>query len=141
MKAIKITLRILSFTATFIIPIVLLGVISPLVHGQLGSGLTGLGYIAVALAIVVTAFKLLGKILKMEKGWKRALIISAFSLSLWLVIWLGIDYVQVLILSISQYWLKVGLFLALGQALSVLEQCLHEPPKNEAKQGEGVSLE
>lgn len=139
MKAIKITLRILSFTATFIIPIVLLGVISPLVHGQLGSGLTGLGYIAVALAIVVVAFKLLGTILKMEKGWKRALLISAFPMSLWLVVWLGIDYVQVLILSISQYWLKVGLFITLGQALSVLESCLNEPtiePSNE-----GVSLE
>lgn len=133
MKAIKIILRILSFVATFIVPILLLGVISPLVHGELGKGLTGLGYIAVALAIVVTAFKLFGKIIKMEKGWKRALLLSVFPIALWLVIWLGIDYVQAILVSISQYWLKVGIFIIIGRALAVVEECLHEPKESEEK--------
>lgn len=133
MKVIKIILRILSFISTFIIPIVLLGVISPLVHGKLGTGLTGLGYIAIALAIVVVAFKLLGNIIKMKKGWKRALLISAFPIALWFVIWLGIDYVQAILYSISQYWLKVGIFIIIGRALAVVEECLHEPKESEDK--------
>ena len=126
MKAVKIILRILAFVCSFIVPILLLGVISPLVHGELGEGLTGLGYIALALIIVVVAFKLFGKIYKMEKGWKRALLISIFPIALWLVIYLGIDYIQAILISVCDYWLKVGIFIFIGRTLSIIEECLPE---------------
>ncbi len=130
MKIIKTILRILSFLSTFIIPIVLLGVISPLVHGNLGKGLTGLGYIAVALAIVVISIKLMTKVLKMKKGWQRALLLSAFPIAFWLIIQLGINYVQAMLFSISQYWIKVGIFIILGRVLAVIEECLIDPMEN-----------
>lgn len=126
MKAVKIILRILAFVCSFIVPILLLGVISPLVHGELGEGLTGLGYIALALIIVVVAFKLFGKIYKMEKGWKRALLISIFPIALWLVIYLGIDYIQAILISVCDYWLKVGIFIFIGRTLAIIEECLPE---------------
>ena len=125
-KIIKVVLRILSFACSWVMPILLLGVISPLVHGELGKGLTGLGYVALALAIVVVAIKLIGKIWKMQKGWKRALLLSIFPVALWLVIMLGIDYVQAMLNSICDYWLKVGIFILIGRALAVIEECVHE---------------
>ena len=131
MKAVKIILRILSFICTFLVPIVLLGVISPLVHGELGSGLTGLGYIALAMGILVIAFKLFGKVYQMQKGWKRALLISAFPIAFWLVVFLGIDYIQAILVSICDYWFKVGIFLIIGRLLAVIEECLHEPEKKD----------
>lgn len=131
MKALKITLRIFAFLSTYIIPLVLLGIISPLVKGELGSGLTGLGYIALASAIIVCAIKLFSKVVKMKKGWKRALIISAFPISIWLVIMLGINYIQTLIISISDYWVKVGIFIIIGRIFAVIEECLHENPQLE----------
>lgn len=135
MKAVKIILRILAFTCSFIVPILLLGVISPLVHGELGEGLTGLGYIAIALIIVVVAFKLFGKIYKMEKGWKRALFISIFPIALWFVIFLGIDYIQAILVSVCDYWLKVGVFIFIGRTLAIIEECLpDEAPIKETKE-------
>lgn len=133
MKGIKITLKTASFIFTFIIPILLLGIISPLVRGEMGAGLTGLGYIALACTIIVCAIKLLGRVLKMKKGWKRALLISAFPISLWLVVMLGINYVQAILLSISNYWMKVGIFIIIGRIFDVIGECLEEyyiPGKN-----------
>ena len=129
MKATKIILRILAFTCSWIAPILLLGVISPLTHGELGQGLTGLGYVALAGVACVVAFKLFGKIYKMEKGWKRALIISAFPISIWLLVMLGIDYVKALLVSVCDYWLYVGIFILIGRAIAVVEECLHENEK------------
>ena len=135
-KVLKVALRVLAFACTFVMPILLLGVISPLVHGELGKGLTGLGYIAVALAIVVIAFKLMTKILKMKKSWKRALIISAFPIGIWVVLFLGIDYVQALLNSICDYWLKVGIFIFVGRGLAIAEECIHESEETEKEEGE-----
>lgn len=143
MKAVKIILRILAFTCTYIVPVLLLGVISPLVTGELGTtetsasggtgassgiGLTGMGYIALAIAVVIVAFKLLTKVLKMKKGWLRALIISAYPIGIWLLVFLGIDYVRAIMLSISQYWIKVGIFIFIGRTLAIVEECLSETP-------------
>ncbi len=137
MKAVKIILRILAFTCTYIVPVLLLGVISPLVTGELGPtettktggiGLTGMGYIALAIAVVIVAFKLLTKVLKMKKGWLRALIISAYPIGIWLLVFLGIDYVRAIMLSISQYWIKVGIFIFIGRTLAIVEECLSETP-------------
>jgi hypothetical protein len=129
MKTIKIILRILAFTCSWIAPLLLLGVISPLTHGELGQGLTGLGYVALAGIAAVVAVKLFGKIYKMEKSWKRALIISAFPISIWLLVMLGIDYVKALLISVCDYWLYVGIFILIGRALAVVEECLHENEK------------
>jgi hypothetical protein len=137
MKAVKIILRILAFACTYIVPVLLLGVISPLVSGELGTtettktggiGLTGMGYIALAIAVVIVAFKLLTKVLKMKKGWVRALIISAYPIGIWLLVFLGIDYVRAIMLSISQYWIKVGIFIFIGRTLAIVEECLSETP-------------
>lgn len=129
MKAVKIILRILAFFCSWIAPILLLGVITPLTHGELGQGLTGLGYVALAGVAAVVAIKLFGKIYKMEKSWKRALIISAFPISIWLLVMLGIDYVKALLISVCDYWLYVGIFILIGRALAVIEECLHENEK------------
>lgn len=129
MKTIKIILRILDFFCSWIAPILLLGVISPLTHGRLGEGLTGLGYVALAGVAAVVVVKLFGKIYKMEKSWKRALIIRAFPISIWLLVMLGIDYVKALLISICDYWLYVGIFILIGGALAVIEACLHENEK------------
>lgn len=133
MKIVKIILRILAFVCTFIVPILLLGVISPLAHGELGEGLTGLGYIALALVIVVVAFKLFGKIYKMPKGWKRALLISIFPIAIWLVIFLGVDYIKAILISVCDYWLKVGIFIFIGRALAIVEECLPNETIKEEK--------
>lgn len=130
-KVIKLVMRVLSFVCTFVMPVLLLGVISPLIHGELGQGLTGLGYIALALAIVIVAIKLIGKIWKMPKGWKRALLLSIFPIAIWLVVMLGIDYVQAILVSICDYWLKVGIFILIGRALAIIEECLHESEKED----------
>lgn len=138
MSYVKTILRVLSFACSWVVPILLLGIISPLSHGELGKGLTGLGYVALALAAVVVAIKLFGKIYKMERTWKRALIISVFPISIWLLVMLGIDYVKALLMSICDYWLYVGIFIIVGRALAVVEECLHE---NEKVMTEKITVE
>ena len=69
MKWISRLFYVIGFILEYVVPICLFGVVTPLIHGKLEEGLTTVG----ALAVVILAFIIIGKIKDIVKEWKKSL--------------------------------------------------------------------
>lgn len=69
MKWISRLFYVIGFILEYVVPICLFGVVTPLVHGKLEEGLTAVG----ALAVVILAFIIIGKVKDIVKEWKKSL--------------------------------------------------------------------
>lgn len=128
MKWISRICYLIGFVLEYILPICLFGLVTPLVHGKIEEGLTTVG----ALAVVVLAFILIGKIKSAVKEWKKSLlraIILALLKAIPLIAFaLVIHYLSPFIDRLQEYlWRIVPIFCAglifdvLGEYLSVKE--------------------
>ena len=70
MKWLPKVFYVVGFTLEYVIPLLLFGFVSPLVHGKLDEGLTTVGIIGV----VILGFILLGKIKAAVKEWDKSLL-------------------------------------------------------------------
>lgn len=67
---------LIGFTLEYIVPILLFGVVTPLVHGKMDEGLTVMGILALCIASVIALIKFGATVRKWEKGVYRALILA-----------------------------------------------------------------
>lgn len=67
---------VLGFIFEYVIPVLLFGLVTPLVHGKLDEGLTTVGVIAVAVLALILIGKIKSAVEKWEKGIVRAIILS-----------------------------------------------------------------
>ncbi len=103
----------MGFTLEYVIPLILFGFVTPLVHGKLDEGLTTIGIIAV----VVLAFIILGKIKGAVKGWKkglaRAIILSLIKATPLIVFAIFLRWLAPFVDSLLTYmWRIIPLFIS-----------------------------
>lgn len=134
MKKLATLFNFLGFAIQYLIPIVLFGDIVPYTKEGIGRCLTGMGYIAIGLVLFFCFKKFKEWLLQRPKSIKRALVLSVFPIVWWVAILLGLDFLSMFVLKISNYWDKVIIFILLGRGCYVVSEALantEEGVKNE----------
>lgn len=126
MKKLATFFSIVGFAVQYLFPIILFGDIVPYTRDGLGKCLTGMGYIAIALAVYFASKKVKEWLLQKPKSIKRALWLSVFPIVWWVVIFIGADFLSAFVLDFSNYWDKVILFIILGRGCYVVSEALSE---------------
>lgn len=126
MKKLATFFSIVGFAVQYLFPIILFGDIVPYTKDGLGKCLTGMGYIAIALAVYFASKKVKEWLLQKPKSIKRALLLSIFPIVWWAIILLGADFLSAFMLDFSNFWDKVILFIILGRGCCVVSEALLE---------------
>lgn len=124
MKKLATVFQFAGFVVQYLIPIVLFGDIVPYTKEGVGRCLTGMGYIAIGLVLFFCFKKFKEWLLQRPKSIKRALVLSVFPIVWWVAIMLGLDFLSVFVLKISNYWDKVIIFILLGRGCYVASEAL-----------------
>jgi hypothetical protein len=126
MKKLATLFSFVGFAIQYILPIVIFGDIVPFTTTKeaVGRCLTGMGYIAIALALFFVLKKVKEWILQKPKSIKRALLLSVPPIVWWVAIFIGLDYLSSFMLTFANYWNKVILFILLGRGCYVVSEAL-----------------
>jgi putative Mn2+ efflux pump MntP len=124
MKKLATLFQFVGFIVQYILPIALFGDIIPYTKEGIGKCLTGMGYVAIGLALYFCIKKFKEWLLQKPKSIKRALILSVFPIVIWLAIMLGLDFLNAFIMKISAYWSKIIIFILLGRGCYVVSEGL-----------------
>ena len=113
MKVLPKIFYIVGFTLEYVIPLLLFGFVTPLVHGKLDEGFTTVGLIAVG----IFGFICLGKIKEIVKQWKkgigRAVILALIKAVPLIVLAIFTNWLSTFIISFTTYLNRViPLFIA-----------------------------
>ena len=138
MKKLATLFNFAGFTIQYLIPIILFGDIVPYTKEGFGRCLTGMGYIAIGLALFFCFKKFKEWLLQRPKSIKRALVLSLFPIAWWLAIMLGLDFLIAFMLKIATYWENVIIYILLGRVCYVVAEALsdaEEGAKNERTDG------
>lgn len=126
MKVWSYILSGIGFTFQYIIPIVLFGKVIPYTHESLEAGLTVMGYIALAIIVLIISGKLKDKLHGMKKGLVRALLLSLFPIAYWLIIKIGINYILNLFVALAQYWGYLIIFILIGRLFYIISEIIYD---------------
>lgn len=129
MKIYSYILSCIGFIFQYIVPIVLFGNVIPYTHESLEAGLTVMGYIAIAITVLILSGKLKDKLHEMPKGLVRALLLSLFPLAYWLIVKIGINYLLNLFVALAQYWGYIIIFILIGRAFYVISELIYDRKK------------
>ena len=121
----------IGFIFQYIVPIALFGNVIPYTHESLEAGLTVMGYIAVAALILILSGKLKEKLHDMHKGLVRALLLSLFPITYWLLVKVGINYLLNLFVALAQYWGYIIIFILIGRLFYVLSEIMYDRSDND----------
>lgn len=124
MKKLATLFSFVGFVIQYIVPIVIFGDIVPYTAEGVGKCLTGMGYVAVALALFFALKKVKEWILQKPKSIKRALLLSIPPIVWWVAIFIGLEFLSSFLLTFSNYWDKVILFIILGRGCYVVSEAL-----------------
>lgn len=124
MKKLATVFSIVGFAIQYLIPIAIFGDIVPYTAEGVGKCITGMGYIAIAVALFFATKKLREWILQRPKSITRALILSIAPIVWWLAIFLGLDFLSDFMVKFTNYWDKVIIFILLGRGCFVLSEAL-----------------
>lgn len=125
MKYWRYALLSFGFLFQYIMPIVIFGMVIPYTHGSLSAGLTGSGIVALAIIILIVAGKLKDILKDQPKCWLRALILSAFPISIWCVLGIGLDKVANFFITLIDYWWFALIFIIVGRIFFIIEETLN----------------
>lgn len=127
MKKLATLFEIIGFVIQYILPVALFGDIIPFVTNDVtvGKCLTGMGYIAVALILFFIFKKVKEWLMQRPKSIKRAIVLSIPSIVWWVAIMLCLDYLTSFVLTFSEFWHNVIIFILLGRGFIVLSESLH----------------
>jgi hypothetical protein len=134
MKALRIILLIFGFVFQIILPIVIFGMVVPYFHGNLDSGLTGAGIIALAILVIIITNKLKEKLKEQPKSALRGILLSIFPIAIWSVLGIGVEKVAQFFLTLTDYWWLALIFIIIGRIFYIVEEALTD--KLEKKQGD-----
>ena len=126
MKIYSYILSTIGFIFQYIIPIVLFGNVIPYTHESLEAGLTTMGYIAVAIVILIVSGKLKDKLHEMPKGLVRALLLSLFPVSYWLIAKIGINYILNFFIALAKYWGYLIIFILIGRLFYIISELVYD---------------
>lgn len=116
---------ILGFVTMYVIPILLFGNIIPYTRQDIPAGLTRAGYFAVALIALIIIGKFKQRIYSKPKSIYRGLTLSIFPIIFWVIVKIGVDYIERAIITFSNYWDKVIIFILIGRMLYCLGEALN----------------
>lgn len=123
----------IGFIFQYIVPIALFGNVIPYTHESLEAGLTVMGYVAVAALILILSGKLKEKLHDMHKGLVRALLLSLFPITYWLLVKVGINYLLNLFVALAQYWGYIIIFILIGRLFYVLSEVMYDRSDNDGR--------
>ena len=126
MKKYATLLSIFGFLIQYIIPIVIFGDVIPYTHGQLAAGLTKAGWIALAIIVLIISRKLRDKLHECPKGLWRAIALSVFPIVSWVVVLIGLRYLEGFVHTVNQYWERVIIFIIMGRLFCVVSETILE---------------
>ena len=126
MKVWSNILSSIGFIFQYIVPIVLFGNVIPYTHESLEAGLTVMGYIAVAITIIIISGKLKDKLHEMPKGLVRALLLSLFPIAYWLIVKIGVNYLLNLFVAIANYWGYLIIFIIIGRLFYIISEIIYD---------------
>jgi MFS family permease len=126
MKIYSYILSTVGFIFQYIIPIVLFGNVIPYTHESLEAGLTVMGYIAIAIIVIIVSGKLKDKLHGMRKGLVRALLLSLFPVAYWLIAKIGINYILNLFIALAQYWGYMIIFIVIGRLFYIISELVYD---------------
>lgn len=133
MKIYSYILSTVGFIFQYVIPIVLFGNVIPYTHESLEAGLTVMGYIAVAIVILIVSGKLKDKLHEMPKGLVRALLLSLFPVAYWLIAKIGINYILNLFISLAKYWGYLIIFILIGRLFYIISELVYDKGEKKGK--------
>jgi putative Mn2+ efflux pump MntP len=122
MKKLATLFQFVGFIIQYLLPIIIFGDIVPYTKEGIGRCLTGMGYIAIAVALYFACKKFKEWLLQRPKSILRALVLSVFPIVYWAAIFIGLEFVSTFILKVSNYWAQVILFILLGRGCYVVSE-------------------
>ena len=125
MKYWRMLLLSMGFVFQVILPICIFGMVIPYTHGELKSGLTGAGIIALAVLVIVIFGKVKDVLKQQPKSWVRGLVLSLFPISVWCRLGIGIEKVAQFFLVLVEYWWLALIFIIIGRIFYIVEECLN----------------
>lgn len=136
MKALRIILLILGFIFQIIMPIVIFGMVIPYYHGELGSGLTGAGIIALVVLAIILTNKLKTTLKEQPKSVFRGIILSIFPIAIWCVLGIGVDKVAHFFITLVDYWWTALIFIIIGRIFYIVEEALTDKAESKSTEKE-----
>ncbi len=126
MKKLAKLFEVLGFVIQYLVPIFLFGDIIPFTTTKdvVKGCLTGMGYIAIALALFFVMKKVKEWVLQKPKSLKRAIVLSIPDILWWGAIYIGLDFTTDFMLKISRYWSGVIIFILLGRGCAMISEAL-----------------
>jgi small-conductance mechanosensitive channel len=125
-KKTSLLFRGLGFVFQIVLPILLFGIVIPYTHGTLQSGLTGFGYFAAIVLVLVIGAKVKKSAEKLEKSLFRGIILAIFPLVGWVIIAFGAKYLAQFIESFIGFWDKTLFFIIIGRIFYLLDESAGE---------------
>ena len=102
----------IGFVLEYVIPILLFGLVTPLVHGKIDEGLTTVGIIAVAVLALILLGKIKAAVLQWDKGLLRALILAIIKAVPIVIIAIALNWLGPFVEKLTTYmWRVVPLFI------------------------------
>ena len=125
MKYLRILLISFGFLFQVVMPICVFGMVIPYTHGELKSGLTGAGIIALAVLVIIISNKVKMALAQQPKSWLRGLILSLFPVSIWVILGIGIENVSKFFTVLVEYWWLALIFIIIGRIFYIVEESLN----------------
>lgn len=126
MKIYSDILSAIGFIFQYIIPIILFGNVIPYTHESLEAGFTVMGYIAIAIIVIIISGKFKDKLNGMKKGLMRALLLSIFPVAYWLIAKIGINYILNLFVALARYWGYIIIFIVIGRLFYIISELVYD---------------
>ena len=112
MKILAKVFYVIGFVLEYVIPILLFGLVTPLVHGKIDEGLTTVGIIAVAVLALILLGKIKAAVLQWDKGLLRALILAIIKAVPIVIIAIALNWLGPFVEKLTTYmWRVVPLFI------------------------------
>ncbi len=105
---------VIGFILEVVVPLLLFGFVSPLVHGKIGEGLTTVGIIIVSIFGFVCLGKLKSRIKAQDKSIKRAVVLAVLKAVPLIIFSLIVGYLSEFIISLTRYLYKIIPIFILG---------------------------
>ena len=113
-------LYVLSFTFQYIVPLVLFGGVIPYTHDGIAAGLTNMGYIAIAIGVLIICGKVEKYSEKISDPLVRTSIQVTFPLGKWILVGFALNWTVDFINKITRYWWQMLIFIIIGLMLRVM---------------------
>jgi hypothetical protein len=124
MKWLYRLLYLVGFILEVVVPILMVGTVSPLIHGTPKEGLTAVGIICVAVFAFILVGKLKGKVREWKKGVLRALLLAVLKLIPVIVFCIVLNFVAPFILRLKDYAWRIIPIIVIGLGFEVVAEVL-----------------